>query len=45
LGDGFGVGGLAVDFGDEDLGFGGEVVGDLLPDGSEGLAVWNERYQ
>lgn len=36
---GFGVGGFAVDFGDEDVGLGGEVVGYLLPDGGEGLAV------
>jgi hypothetical protein len=43
LGDGFGVRGLAVDFGDEDLGFGGEVVGDLLPNGGKGLAVWKGR--
>jgi hypothetical protein len=36
---GFGVGGFAVDFGDEDVGLGGEVGGELFPDGGEGLAV------
>ena len=36
---GFGVGSFAVDLGDEDVGLGGEIGGQLLPDGGEGLAV------
>jgi hypothetical protein len=39
-GEGLCIFGFGVDFGDEDGGLGGEVVGEGLPDGGEGLAVW-----
>lgn len=42
MSNGFGVRGLAVNLGDENLGFGGEVSSDLLPDWGEGLAVWKK---
>ena len=42
MSNGFSVRGLAVNLGNENLGFGSEVSSDLLPDWGEGLAVWKE---
>ena len=39
LSKGFGVLGFGVDFGNEDGGFRGKVIGERFPDGSKRLAV------
>jgi hypothetical protein len=39
LGKGFGIFGFGVNLGDQDGGFGDEVVSEGFPDGGQGLAV------